>query len=302
MRSDAFLELPPESQLLYVHLLVEADDDGFIRGKKYVLAMLGLKEDAFTALSRAGFLIVFATGSAAIAHWPLMNKVPKDRYTPTRCRAEMAQFETVEGIGYVLKEEITEPAEHTVSVTTTEPLTDAVSPDNGIKTTAPAGRIQEERYTAPTAPFTENRYSGPTAEPPIKAADKRVEQKREAETAGNTLPSLPMTGGQSYAVPENDLTEWQRLYPNVNVLQELQSMRGWLLSRPEKQRTAPETERFIHYWLTNAMRRAAQSPRNPYSDEPRRSRWADDGPPSYDMDRAMEKMMTTVPKLKKKRK
>ena len=42
MRSDAFLELPPESQLLYVHLLVEADDDGFIRGKKYVLAMLGL--------------------------------------------------------------------------------------------------------------------------------------------------------------------------------------------------------------------------------------------------------------------
>ena len=91
MRSDAFLELPPESQLLYVHLLVEADDDGFLRGKKYVLAMLGLAEDAFTALAQAGFLIVFPTGSAVIAHWPLMNKVPKDRYTPTRCRAEMAR-------------------------------------------------------------------------------------------------------------------------------------------------------------------------------------------------------------------
>ena len=73
MRSDAFLELPPESQLLYVHLLVEADDDGFIRGKKYVLAMLGLTEDAFTALSQAGFLIVFPTGCAVLAPWPPMK-------------------------------------------------------------------------------------------------------------------------------------------------------------------------------------------------------------------------------------
>ena len=314
MRSDAFLELPPESQLLYVHLLVEADDDGFIRGKKYVLAMLGLTEEAFTALSRAGFLIVFATGSAAIAHWPLMNKVPKDRYTPTRCRAEMARLEAVEGVGYVLREEnALQPAEPTVSVTATEPLTEAALPDTGIKTTAPAGRIQEERYTAPTAPFTEkgntehaapfteNRYSGPTAEPPIKAADKRVEQKREAETAGNTLPSLPMAGGQSYAIPEIKSAEWQRLYPNVDVLSELRAMRGWLCSRPEKQRTAPETERFIHYWLSNAMRRAANGGVYSNYGNERRKRLVDEGPPSYDMGRAREKMMTTVPKLKKKR-
>ena len=327
MRSDAFLELPPESQLLYVHLLVEADDDGFIRGKKYVLAMLGLTEDAFTALSRAGFLIVFATGSAAIAHWPLMNKVPKDRYTPTRCRAEMARLEAVEGVGYVLREEnAPQPAEPTVSVTTTEPLTDAVSPDNSIKTTALAGRIQEERYTAPAAPisekrytesaapspekrytepaapFKENKYPCSAAQPPIEVAVRAVEQTRETGASGNTPPSLPLSGGQSYAIPEIKSAEWQRLYPNVDVLSELRAMRGWLLLRPEKQRTAPETERFIHYWLSNAMRRAAQAP--PYANpgELRRSRWADDGPPSYDMDRAMEKMMTTVPKLKKKQK
>ena len=302
MRSDAFLELPPESQLLYVHLLVEADDDGFIRGKKYVLAMLGLTEEAFTALSRAGFLIVFATGSAAIAHWPLMNKVPKDRYTPTRCRAEMAQLEAVEGVGYVLKEkEAPQPAEPTVSVTATEPLTEAALPDIGTKTPAPAAPISEKRYTEPAAPFKENKYPCPAAQPPIEDAVRAVEQTRETGASGNTPPSLPLSGGQSYAIPEIKSAEWQRLYPNVDVLSELRAMRGWLLSRPEKQRTAPETERFIHYWLSNAMRRAAQAP--PYANpgETRRSRWADDGPPSYDMDRAMEKMMTTVPKLKKKR-
>ena len=267
MRSDAFLELPPESQLLYVHLLVEADDDGFLRGKKYVLAMLGLAEDAFTALAQAGFLIVFPTGSAVIAHWPLMNKVPKDRYTPTRCKAEFAQLEIEEGVGYVLKEdEAPQPAEKAVSITATEPLTEQNSAP------VPAQTAENTAVILPTEP-----------------------QK------ASCLPSLPMPGGQSYAVTEPMLAEWNRLYPNVDVLSELQAMRGWLCSRPEKQRTAHETERFIHYWLLNAMRRA--SGRGAYSNygNERRKRLVDEGPPSYDMGRAMEKMMTNVPKLKKKR-
>ena len=266
MRSDAFLELPPESQLLYVHLLVEADDDGFLRGKKYVLAMLGLAEDAFTALAQAGFLIVFPTGSAVIAHWPLMNKVPKDRYTPTRCKAEFAQLEIEEGVGYVLKaDEAPQPAEEAVSITATEPLTE--------QTVAPVSANITE-HTAPDLP-------------------------NEPQMA-SCLPSLPMPGGQSYAVTERMLAEWKHLYPNVDVLSELHAMRGWLCSRPEKQRTAPETERFIHYWLSNAMQRA--SGRGAYSNygNERRRRPGEEGPPSYDMDRAMEKMMTTVPKLKKR--
>ncbi len=267
MRSDAFLELPPESQLLYVHLLVEADDDGFLRGKKYVLAMLGLSDDAFTALSQAGFLIVFPTGSAVIAHWPLMNKVPKDRYTPTRCKAEFAQLEIEEGVGYVLKEdEAPQPAEKAVSITATEPLTE--------QNTSPVP-VEHTEHTAPDLPAA-----------PEKAS---------------YLPSLPMPCGQSYPVTDSMLEEWKRLYPNVDVVNELRAMRGWLCSRPEKQRTAPQTERFIHYWLLNAMRRA--SGRGAYSQygNERRKRLGDDSPPSYDMDRAMEKLLTTVPKLKKKR-
>ncbi len=290
MRSDEFLELPPESQLLYVHLLVEADDDGFLRGKKYVLAMLGLAEDAFTALAQTGFLIVFPTGCAVIAHWPLMNKVPKDRYTPTRCKAEFAQLETVEGIGYVLKEnKAPQPAEPMVSVTTTEPLTDAIPTlpeEKEPEFTVPTAK---SRYAEPAAPPTEYEYGG---------LQESISENRSA--APSALPSLPMPCGQSYAVTEGKLAEWKRLYPNVNVWQELQAMRGWLLARPEKQRNAPETERFIRYWLSNAMQRAAS--RGAYSQygNERRKRLVDEGPPSYDMDRAMEKMMTTVPKLKKR--
>ena len=68
LRSDEFLDLPADSQLLYVHLSVEADDDGFLCGKKRILSMLGLPEEAFTRLAEAGFLLTFPSGAAVIAH------------------------------------------------------------------------------------------------------------------------------------------------------------------------------------------------------------------------------------------
>ena len=111
MRSDEFLALPIQSQALYVHLSVDADDDGFLCGKKRILAMLGLKEKAFTPLEQNGFVIVFPSGAAVLTHWPLCNKIPKDRYTPTRYQVEKEQLQIVHGLGYVLKKDA--PAEGT---------------------------------------------------------------------------------------------------------------------------------------------------------------------------------------------
>ena len=105
MRSDEFLALPAQSQLLYVHLLVEADDDGFLLGKNRIITMLGLDESAFTALTDAGFVLRFSTGAAVITHWPVCNAIRKDRHTPTKYRAELAQLECVPEVGYVLKQE-----------------------------------------------------------------------------------------------------------------------------------------------------------------------------------------------------
>ena len=43
--SDEFLELPDSTQVLYFHLSMNADDDGFVNNWKSIMKMTGTKED-----------------------------------------------------------------------------------------------------------------------------------------------------------------------------------------------------------------------------------------------------------------
>ena len=86
--------------------------------------------------------------------------------------------------------------------------------------------------------------------------------------AGHVRPPLRVgTGQQSNEVLEadveavilNDGTEWRpdqalfaeyvRLYPNVDVKQQFNEMRGWCLSNPKKRKTAKGIKRFVNSWL-----------------------------------------------------
>ena len=43
--SDAFLDMSATAQLLYFHLAMRADDDGFINKPKTIMRMIGAKDD-----------------------------------------------------------------------------------------------------------------------------------------------------------------------------------------------------------------------------------------------------------------
>lgn len=81
--SDKFLDLPATTQLLYTHLVVRADDDGFVGNVRRLLLMLPCSEVDLNILIRAGYLIPFETGVCVITDWHQFNKVPKSRYVPT---------------------------------------------------------------------------------------------------------------------------------------------------------------------------------------------------------------------------
>jgi hypothetical protein len=57
---------------------------------------------------------------------------------------------------------------------------------------------------------------------------------------------------------QDDVDEWMNLYPAVDVVQELRSMRGWCLSNPSKRKTKRGIKAFINRWLG---RRQDQAPR-----------------------------------------
>lgn len=82
--SDAFIDMPKESQLLYFHLGMNADDDGFISNTKMIQRVIGAGDDAVKTLFDKKFLILFDNGICVIKHWRISNQIRKDRYKETR--------------------------------------------------------------------------------------------------------------------------------------------------------------------------------------------------------------------------
>ena len=90
--SDLFLEMPITSQLLYFHLSMRADDDGFINKPKSIMRLIGCKADDMKVLISNQFVIPFDTGVVVIKHWRVHNYIQNDRYKPTQYQAEKSQI------------------------------------------------------------------------------------------------------------------------------------------------------------------------------------------------------------------
>ncbi len=90
LESDEFLEMPDSSQILYIHLSMNADDDGFVDNWKSIMRMTGKKEDDLKILIAKSFVIPFNTKILIIRHWKLNNYIQKDRYKETIYKNEKA--------------------------------------------------------------------------------------------------------------------------------------------------------------------------------------------------------------------
>ena len=100
--SDAFLEMPTTSQLLYFHLSMRADDDGFVNKPKSLMRMVGCKDDDLKLLFVKKFLIPFESGVVVIKHWKIHNYIRKDTYTETKYKKEKNTLELDENSAYRL--------------------------------------------------------------------------------------------------------------------------------------------------------------------------------------------------------
>ena len=81
--SDLFLEMPATTQVLYFHLAMRADDDGFVGNPKRIMRMVGASEDDMKILLAKLFILAFESGVIVIRHWKLHNLIKNDRYKET---------------------------------------------------------------------------------------------------------------------------------------------------------------------------------------------------------------------------
>lgn len=104
--SDEFLELPDSSQVLYFHLSMNADDDGFVNNWKSIIRMTGTKEDDLKILIAKSFVIPFDSGVIVIKHWRINNYLRNDRYKQTKYKEEYSMLNTDENGEYLLNNDI----------------------------------------------------------------------------------------------------------------------------------------------------------------------------------------------------
>lgn len=90
------------AQLLYFHLAMRADDDGFVGNVKKIARMVGTNDDDVKILLAKNFIMPFESGVCVIKHWRIHNLIRGDRYNETKYLEEKGLLEVKENGAYTL--------------------------------------------------------------------------------------------------------------------------------------------------------------------------------------------------------
>ncbi len=94
--SDKFIDMPASTQLLFFHLGMNADDEGFVSSPKRIQRMVGCGSDDLKILLAKNFIVGFDSGVVVITDWNKHNQLRKDRFSPTLHVEEKAQLQLVD--------------------------------------------------------------------------------------------------------------------------------------------------------------------------------------------------------------
>ena len=123
--SDAFLDMPATTQVLYFHLAMRADDDGFVNSPRRIMRLVGCAEDDLRLLVAKRFLIPFDSGIVVIKHWRIHNYLRSDRYKETVYADEKAMLTVKENGAYTVTGEVVDTVGIPSGIPSGIPLVDA---------------------------------------------------------------------------------------------------------------------------------------------------------------------------------
>lgn len=83
--------------------------------------------------------------------------------------------------------------------------------------------------------------------------------KASSEPAAGVI-AIPINDGGQYPVTQAQVDEWGELYPNVDVMQALRTIRGWNLSHPKKRKTRRGVLAHINSWLAREQDKGGAGP------------------------------------------
>jgi len=103
--TEWFTDMPATAQMLYVHLSMDADDDGFIVNIKTAMINSHASKDDLLILLSKRYIIQVEDGLYLVKHWRQNNYIQKDRKKRSDYADRLVNFGIKEDGSYTLKSE-----------------------------------------------------------------------------------------------------------------------------------------------------------------------------------------------------
>lgn len=131
-------------------------------------------------------------------------------------------------------------------------------------------KIQRKSPPQLPPPGVDNVHSNVHTEKEIRERDKRLEKEKDIENtevfraepetvSAPPVISIVLNDRSYFDVTNDDVLKWEKLYPAVNILQELRKMAGWCDSNPTKRKTRRGVRAFITSWLAKEQDRGGSA-------------------------------------------
>lgn len=95
---------------------------------------------------------------------------------------------------------------------------------------------------------------------PSDAPIANLTTKHSSVPSSEPLLTIPLMGNAIYQVRQQEYEEWQTLYAEIDVLQELRKLIAWNITNPNKRKHRASILRHIHAWLTKEQLQKKQFP------------------------------------------
>lgn len=250
--SDSFLDMPLSTQALYFHLVMWADDDGFLNNARKIMKIVGAAQADYDRLIDDRFILQFNDGICVIKHWRIHNYLRADRYKKTQYLEEKAKLYLKENGAYTLNKD-----KAVSSLSTSGELSDTQMATVG---------IPDENQLTPNGNTNDNQMDTWLTQDRIgkERIGKESIKKYICPEPGKPAPGcsdifLPLVDGTFYNVPYDKIENWLKAFPAVDVDHELRKMLTWLDSNPKNQKTSRGVNRFINGWLSRTQDRGGSA-------------------------------------------
>lgn len=241
--SDQFLDMSMEARLLYYDLGMRADDDGFVNSPKKIMRITKVTDKSLDELEDKGFIFRFVSGVLVIRHWNINNNMRKDTYHETSYTEEKAQLVLDSASIYQLRNEYVTDSSRDYNEDETECVEDVSQI-----------RLDKNSINQPKVSSDINSLDSICSE-------QKISSELEPEPKSDDCIEFPVLGGSTY-IPKSLIDEWESVYTNVDVMQEVLKAREWCRANPKRRKV--NWKRFLVNWLNEK-----QDKRPRYDSQPR---------------------------------